>query len=140
MLAECKRYFGDVWVDLDRAEKDEGRPFVDALLDLETNRLGPSFRRALFQHTGGHPLFAVELLRHMQEQGDLEKDAEGCWIKASSLDWDDLPARVEGVIEERIGRLEAELRETLTAGSVEGEEFTAEVIARARGGRERSRP
>jgi tetratricopeptide (TPR) repeat protein len=36
------------------------------------------------------------------------------------------------VIEERIGRLAAQLRDTLTVGSVEGEEFTAEVIARVR--------
>ncbi len=132
VLAEFKRYFGDVWVDLDQAEKEEARQFVDALLDLEPNRLGPSFRRALVQHTGGHPLFAVELLRDMQEQGDLERDAAGCWAEGSSLDWDALPARVEGVIEERIGRLQEELRETLTVGSVEGEQFTAEVIARVR--------
>jgi oligopeptide transport system substrate-binding protein len=37
---------------------------------------------------------------------------------------------VEGVIEERIGRLEAELRDILSAASVEGENFTAQVIAR----------
>lgn len=138
VLAECKRYFGDVWVDLDQAEKEEARQFVDELLDLEPNRLGPSFRRTLVQHTGGHPLFAVELLRDMQEHGDLERDADGCWSEATSLDWDALPPRVEGVIEERIGRLEKELQETLTVGSVEGVEFTAEVIARVRTVDERS--
>jgi ABC-type oligopeptide transport system substrate-binding subunit/tetratricopeptide (TPR) repeat protein len=132
VLAEFKRYFGDIWVDLDQAERDEARQFVDALLDLEPNRLGEDFRRALVHHTGGHPLFAVELLRDMQERGDLERDALGCWVEGTELDWDDLPPRVEGVIEERIGRLEAELRETLTVGSVEGEQFTAEVIARVR--------
>jgi predicted ATPase len=132
VLTEFKRYFGDVWIDLDQADKDEARQFVDALVDLEPNRLGAGFRQALVQHTGGHPLFAVELLRDLQERGDLEKDAEGCWVETTGLDWDDLPPRVEGVIEERIGRLETELRETLTVGSVEGEEFTAEVIARVR--------
>ena len=38
-----------------------------------------------------------------------------------------LPARVEGMIAERIGRLDEELREMLTAASVEDEEFTAEA-------------
>lgn len=132
VLAECKRYFGDVWVDLDQVEREEARQFVDALLDLEPNRLGPSFRQALVWHTGGHALFAVELLRDMQEQGQLERDAKGRWVEGASLDWDVLPPRVEGVIEERIGRLETELQETLTVGSVEGEEFTAEVVARVR--------
>jgi oligopeptide transport system substrate-binding protein len=36
---------------------------------------------------------------------------------------------VEGVIEERIGRLEDELREILSVASVEGEAFTAQVVA-----------
>jgi predicted ATPase len=39
---------------------------------------------------------------------------------------------VEGVIEERIGRLEKELREVLTVASVEGGDFTAQVVARVR--------
>ncbi|HUW13471.1 MAG TPA: AAA family ATPase, partial [Anaerolineae bacterium] len=132
VLAESKRYFGDVWIDLDRAERDETRHFVDALLDLEPNRLGEAFRESFVGHTEGHALFAVELLRDMQERGDLEQDGGGRWIEGGRLDWHGLPARVEGVIEERIGRLNAELRDTLTIGSVEGEEFTAEVIARVR--------
>jgi adenylate cyclase len=129
VLAEFKRYYGDLAVDLDAAKEAEGRRFVDALLDSESNRLGERFRSALFQHTDGHPLFTIELLRDMQERGDLVQNAEGQWMEGPALDWDDLPARVEGVIEERIGRLEAELREALTVGSVEGEDFTAEVVA-----------
>ena len=46
------------------------------------------------------------------------------------IQWDQLPARVEGVISERIARLEPALRETLNAASVMGEEFTAEALAR----------
>jgi adenylate cyclase len=137
VLAEFKRYFGDIWVDLDQVEEKEARLFVDALLDLEPNRLGENFRQDLVRHTGGHPLFAVELLRDMQEEGDLEKDRYGFWVEGPELDWDNLPPRVEGVIEERIGRLEEELQEILTVGSVEGEEFTAEVIARVQAVEER---
>jgi len=132
VLTEFKRYFGDIWVDLGRAAEIEGRQFVDALLDTEPNRLGEDFRQALFQHTSGHPLFTVELLRDMKERGDLVKDEEGRWIEGPMLNWGTLPTRVEGVIEERIGRLEEDLRETLTVASVEGEDFTAEVIARVR--------
>ena len=43
--------------------------------------------------------------------------------------WDLLPARVEAVIAERIDRLDADLREILTIASVEGELFTAQVVA-----------
>jgi predicted ATPase len=132
VLAEFKRYYGDLAVDLDATKEAEGRGFVDAFLDTESNRLGEGFRSALYQHTDGHPLFTIELLRDMQERGDLVQNAEGQWAEGPALDWDDLPARVEGVIEERIGRLEADLREALTVGSVEGEDFTAEVVAGVR--------
>jgi predicted ATPase len=49
------------------------------------------------------------------------------------LDRHVLPARIEGVIETRVGRLDAELRGVLDAASVEGETFTAQVVARVLG-------
>jgi tetratricopeptide (TPR) repeat protein len=130
VLAEFKRYFGNVSVDLGEAQKAEGEHFVNAFVDAESNQLGEGFRQALYHHTGGHPLFTIELLRDMQERGDLVRDEQGRWVEGPVLDWEDLPVRVEGVIRERIGRLEKELREVLNVGSVEGENFTAEVVAR----------
>jgi predicted ATPase len=53
------------------------------------------------------------------------------------LDWETLPARVEAVIAERIGRLAQPLQGALRVASVEGEVFTAEVVARVRGTDER---
>ncbi len=132
VLAEFKRYLGDVWIDLDLAQEAEGRRFVDALLDIEPNRLGEAFRAAMYSHTGGHPLFTVELLQEIQEWGGLVRDEQGRWVEGASLNWEVLPTRVEGVIEERIGRLEEELQEVLTVASVEGEDFTAQVVARVR--------
>lgn len=128
--AELKRYRGDIQIELRVQDAETGRHFVDSLLDAEPNRLGADFRRALFQHTGGHALFAVELLRTMQDRGDLTQDATGRWQEEPTLDWTQLPPRVEGVIEERIARLAEELREMLTVASIEGEDFTAEVVAR----------
>ena len=130
VLAELKRYYGDIRVDLDRAEEVEGQSFVNAFLDSEPNQLDQGFRQRLYQHTGGHPLFTIELLRDMQERGDLVRDRQGRWVETPVLDWESLPERVEGVIEERIGRLEHDLRQMLTVGSVQGEDFTAEVTAR----------
>ena len=130
VVNELKRHFGDVWVHLGLADEAEGRQFMDALLDMAPNRLGEAFRQALLQHTRGHPLFTTELLRAMRERGDLIRDAQGRWVAGPELAWDSLPARVDGVIEERIGRLEAELREALTIASVEGVDFTAQVVAR----------
>ncbi|MFQ5593142.1 MAG: tetratricopeptide repeat protein, partial [Anaerolineae bacterium] len=129
VISEFKRYFGDIWIPLAQADEAQGRQFVDALLDAEPNRLDEDFRQALFRHTRGHPLFTTELLRDMRERGDLVHDEQGRWIAGPALDWETLPARVEGVIEKRIGRLADELREALIVASVEGEDFTAQVIA-----------
>ncbi|MFN2184032.1 MAG: ATP-binding protein [Anaerolineae bacterium] len=127
VVNEFQRLFGDVTVDLDQAER---RDFVEAVLDSEPNRLGVPFRQMLYRQTRGHPLSTIELLRGMQERGDLVQDREGCWVEEPGLDWETLPARVEAAIAERIGRLAGPLQTALRVASVEGEDFTAEVLAR----------
>jgi DNA-binding SARP family transcriptional activator len=130
VLSEFKRLLDDNWMDLDQATRVEGRRFVDAVLDAELNRLGESFRRELFRRTMGQALFTTELLRDLQERGDLKRDQDGYWIEAQALDWKKLPARVEAVIEKRLGRLPEDLQQVLNVACVEGDEFTAEVVAR----------
>jgi predicted ATPase len=134
VVHEFQRTFGDIIIDLARGE---GRPFVQEYLDTEPNRLSAGFREALYQQTKGHPLFTVELLHGMQERGDLIQDSQGRWVEGAALDWETLPARVEAAIAERIDRLDAPSREALRVASVEGETFTAEVVARVRSADER---
>jgi len=126
---EVERHFGDCRVHLGQ---EAPRAFVDELLDAEPNRLTDEFRERLFTRTGGHALFTVELLRHMRERGMLVEDEEGRWVEGSDLDWKALPAQVDGVIAERVGRLSSDLKELLRVASVEGERFTAEVLAKIR--------
>jgi predicted ATPase len=130
ILNELKRYYGDIVIDLAQTEAEDGQAFVDALVDSEPNVLDGDFRKELFEHTGGHPLFTVELLRNMQECCSLVKDADGRWTQSNTLDWKALPARLEGVIGERVARLPANLHETLGIASVIGQEFAAQVVGR----------
>ncbi|MBE7468876.1 MAG: hypothetical protein DPW09_07320 [Anaerolineae bacterium] len=127
VINELKRRYGQVELDLSQGMS---RRFVEAFLDTQPNELGPEFRAALYQKTQGHPLFTIELLRDMQERADLIKNEQGRWVEGRSIRWDSLPARAEAVIAERIDRLEPELREILAVASVEGRDFTAQVIAR----------
>jgi len=128
IINEFTRDFGKMRIELDRSE---GRAFVEAYLDTEPNCLSGKFRETLYRHTSGHPLFTVELLRGLQERGDLIKNTAGQWTEGEALDWETLPPRVEAVIAERIARLPDGTQALLNAASVEGEEFTAEIVARA---------
>jgi DNA-binding SARP family transcriptional activator/predicted ATPase len=130
VVNELRRQFGEILVHLGQAES---RAFMEALLDSEPNRLDNAFRQMLYQQTGGHPLFTIELLRGLQERGDLQRDAQGRWVAGAALDWETMPARVEAVIAERISRLARPLRGLLRVACVEGELFTAEAAARISG-------
>ncbi len=126
VIHEFQLEFGDVFIDLDQSD---GRMFVNALIDTEPNCLPEEFREVLFQHTGGHPLFSIELLRGLQNRGELIKDDSGRWRAQASLNWTFLPPRVDAVIAERISRLPREWQSILSAASIEGEVFTIEAVA-----------
>lgn len=137
LLEEFKRQYGDIFIDLAAADQAEGMRFINDFLDSEPNQLDTAFRQALLQRTGGHPLFVVELLRDMQSRGDLIQDKAGRWRKGQELDWETFPVRVEAVIAGRVDRLDDASRDILNAAAVEGESFTAEVVARVLGVEER---
>jgi tetratricopeptide (TPR) repeat protein len=126
VVNEFQGDWGDILLDLDQSE---GHALIEGLIDSESNRLDQAFRDKLYRQTGGHPLFTLELLRDMQERGDLVKDEDARWIEQNQLDWKTVPARVEGVIGERFNRLGPPLQALLQVASVEGEEFTAELVA-----------
>lgn len=114
-------------LDLDKAD---GRAFVDAWLDTEANALDEEFRAALTRQTAGHPLFTIELLRAMQERGDLVLDDSRRWVASDAPRWDQLPTRISEALVARLECLSSGARDVLRAASIEGETFTAEVVAR----------
>lgn len=130
VINEFQRYFGQIHIDLDQAK---GWEFVEAFLDTQPNRLSPDFRQALYRHTRGQALFTVETVQRMQEQGDLIQEAEGYWVEGPAINWQTLPARIEGVIGERVERLPPPYQEILQVACVEGEYFTAEIVAQILG-------
>lgn len=135
VINELKRYYGDIELALESSRQaqdpDEVYEFVSDYIDrvFAPHRLDREFKQLVVERTEGHPLFLVELLHDMVERGWLAQDDSGMWYQAQTLEFDDLPARVEAVIHERIDRLENQLREILTTASIEGEDFTAQVVA-----------
>ena len=130
LVHELQRRLGDIQIDLAQAE---GQAFIAALVDSEPNHLRAEFREMLYRHTGGHALFTAELIREMQARGDVVRDAQGYWVEGERLAWRTLPARVEAIIAERIGQLLPDWKSLLTLASVEGDEFTVEVLAQVQG-------
>lgn len=133
VLAQIKRLYGDVWLDLDDVSMQATRTLVDSLVDSSPNKLGDRFREHLAEVTAGHPLFITELLRDLKDRGDLVRDDNGHWVESRELNWGVIPARVEGVIEQRTNRLDPELREALSIASVQGDQFVAQVVAQVQG-------
>ncbi len=134
VVHELQRISGEEPIDLDACD---GQEFVTSLLDARLYRVAADFGERLFRQTEGQPLFTVELLREMEQRGDLVQNAEGRWVEGADLRWDRLPTRVEATIAEGIDRLPDHCRTLLAAASVEGQEFTAEAVARALGMDER---
>jgi DNA-binding SARP family transcriptional activator len=125
ILNEFQRLFGEIQVDLSLAD---GRLFLGEYLDCQPNCLEQDFREKLYQHTQGNALFLVELLRAFKERGELFQN-QATWVPGSRLDWERLPARVEAIISERLGRLDPTCRCLLEAASIQGKVFIAEVLA-----------
>ncbi|MSP14483.1 MAG: ATP-binding cassette domain-containing protein, partial [Chloroflexi bacterium] len=135
VVTEIKRYNAEIELNLDKRDvATEGQTFVSEYIDAVFNphRFDPAFKKLIFQRTQGHALFTVELLRSLQERGILAIDDGGNWYLSRPVHFEDLPARVDAVVGERIARLQSELRDILTIASVEGQDFTAQVVARIR--------
>lgn len=110
------------------------RKFVDEWLDSEPNVLDEEFRQRLYGATHGHALFTVETVAAMRQRGDLVLDERGRWISAAVVAWDTLAPRVEASIAARAMLLPPEVRRDLEIASVQGDRFSARVVAGVRGG------
>ncbi len=123
VINEFQREFGDDPINLDLAN---GRDFVRTYVDSEPNHFSSEFCDLLYSYTNGNPLFTVELVRGLQERGDIIKDQLGNWVESGKLDWDKLPRRVEAAIAERFRHIPETWISALRTGAVEGNVFTAE--------------
>ncbi len=74
-------------------------------------------------------MFTIELLKSLQASGYLSRTGDK-WTANPNLNWDLLPSKVEGVIEERLERLSQDLIDILQIASIQGEFFNPQVIAR----------
>jgi DNA-binding SARP family transcriptional activator len=107
---------------------------VGALLEELTTWTGdhPSFGRLIYRETKGNPLFVVETVASLQDQGRLPQNAEG-WRRNFDTETVDIPSRVQTIIEARLERLDGLSRQIATAASVMRDSFAAEVVQNVSG-------
>ncbi len=111
-----------------------GREDIRTYLDLEfpAHAFPEEFAGLIHARTEGSPLFMVDLLRYLKDEGVIAQQ-DGRWALARSVPemQRDLPESVRSMIQKKIGQLSDSERQILVAASVQGYEFHAAVIARA---------
>ncbi len=81
----------------------------------------PEVARRIAEHTEGNPLFAIEILRLLDDQGTLREAR----VEAVTL-----PGTIREVMEARLERLGPSGKEVAKRGALMGRRFTAEAVAR----------
>ncbi len=154
IIATCRseeaRQRPPVWAalqDLDRASLRD-RLILQPLDAAATGELvrrslglpaaAPRFEARLYTETHGNPLFLLETLRALRDEGILARDAAGAW----RTPWDEttgdyaelpLPASVREVIARRLARLAPPARALLDVAAVLGDDFDFALLAQASG-------
>ncbi|OEK00613.1 hypothetical protein BFP97_03430 [Roseivirga sp. 4D4] len=129
VLNELKTIHGDISLDLNFENEEEKLQFLSSIIDREPNKLDDSFRKEFIKISNGNPLFVTELFKAMQESGKLYQNEAGEWEVSDNLVWDEMPVKVEAVVEERVERLETSMRSLLSQASAQGREFLLQVIS-----------
>ncbi|MCA9932598.1 MAG: AAA family ATPase, partial [Anaerolineales bacterium] len=85
---------------------------------LQTTRPFPIFAARIFQETDGNPLFVLETLRALRDDGLLWQSTNGDWhtpLDDTTVDYTELPLSrtVESAISQRLQRLASEERQVL---------------------------
>jgi len=82
----------------------------------------------IYKETEGNPLFLIQLLKFLVEEGIVKPD-NGIWKLTKNLEDINIPPKVYNVIERRLDRVEEEYRKLLDYASVIGETFSSRILA-----------
>jgi len=113
-------------IELDRLTQNELPTLLDSIFN--TN-FGKQFVDRLYSETDGNPLFALETLNLLAEEGYISEHS-GSWQLTSPAETIGIPSKVHDVILRRISRLDREERELLDIAAVCGQTFDANDLSR----------
>ena len=121
-------------INLSPLSDDDSNRLIDNL--LESADLPQPFRRVIVDRSEGNPFYLEEVVRSLIEQGAIVHDGQ-TWRAPGQNAPLAVPETVQGVLLERISRLEENVRLTLQLASVIGTDFPYRLLeAVAEAGRE----
>ncbi|MBU7030389.1 MAG: tetratricopeptide repeat protein [Theionarchaea archaeon] len=116
-----------VTIGLEPLEPEEVSKYISkAYLN---NDFPEEFIGSIHPKTGGNPLFVVELMKLLEEEGIIVREATKWHLKKKVEDIM-VPDTIEGIIEWRINKIRDETdRKLHDFASVEGREFTSDILS-----------
>jgi tetratricopeptide (TPR) repeat protein len=115
-----------VKIELNRLKLDD---FPEFLKSIFRSAIDEEFVEKLYKETEGNPLFTLETLNLLVDEGFLS-ERENRWILTAPLEKLGIPSKVNGVISQRIARLEREERKLLDLAAISGYSFSPYILSR----------
>lgn len=109
---------------LNRLEKSNVKALLNVVLDSDPP---DELVRSVYLETEGNPLFILETLKLLVEDGALIKTNE-FWRLSKPIEKIGIPRKVHEVITRRLAKLTASEREVIDCGSVAGGSFESRVL------------
>ena len=92
----------------------------------------PSFGDLVYRETAGNPLFVVETIASLRDEGRLPQDVAG-WQRDFRAESVAIPRQVQTLIEARLNRLDDLSRQIITTAAVMRSSFRADTVQTASG-------
>jgi len=115
-----------VRMELGRLKQND---FPELLRSIFRSTIDNEFMEKLYDETEGNPLFAIETLNLLVDEGFL-LEKEGQWILTAPTEKMGIPSKIQEVITRRVTRLEREERKLLDLAAVCGHSFNPDTISK----------
>jgi predicted ATPase/tRNA A-37 threonylcarbamoyl transferase component Bud32 len=120
----AKRDLGQELV-LERLNRTKTRSLVDAV--FAGSELPTFLYDSVYDETDGNPLFVLEVLKLLKDEGIIEASDEQWKLKSRVISIT-IPNRIQEIVERRLDRLGKQENEILEAAAVDGHTFQSDTI------------